>query len=510
MKTIYKIIPLLTLIVLLGSCNDLHDLEETPYSTLDSENFYQNEDQAVLAMLNAYTQLQYRGTSLWGIMGTQVVTTDEAVIPYREQGAFLRNNGIWLALHRHNFFSNLFPLQAAWDYSFDTIAAANQVIYQIEEAPDFDAKESMVAELKVLRAYAYYVAMDQFGNIPVTLDFTDTSLPDQYNREEVFEIVEQEVIDNLELLDAEPTQENYGRATQGMAYALLAKMYLNAEVYTGDPMWEEAIEMCDNIIDSGYYSLENDYFSNFSVDNINSGENIFVIPYDRKVGFAFQMHQITLHPSFSSVYNYSTPIWNGMSATEAHYNLYDSDDDRINSWMVGPQLKPNGQPLTTSTGDPLEFTPEVSSLDNAGEGDGVRAAKWEFPRDLQSNESMDNDWAIFRYADILLMKAEAIMRMNGGNANQEAMDLVNEVRERAFGNSDHNYTTGTLTLDELLNERSRELAWEGHRRQDLIRFGKWDDSWFAKPGNIGDHTEIFPIPSNYLSANPNLQQNPGY
>jgi len=123
---------------------------------------------------------------------------------------------------------------------------------------------------------------------------------------------------------------------------------------------------------------------------------------------------------------------------------------------------------------------------------------------------MDNDWAIYRYADILLMKAEAIMRMNGGNAIQEAVDFVNEVRERAFGNSNHNYTTSTLTLDELLNERSRELAWEGHRRQDLIRFGEWDNPWFGKSGNVGDHAEIFPIPSNYLSANPNLQQNPGY
>jgi hypothetical protein len=108
------------------------------------------------------------------------------------------------------------------------------------------------------------------------------------------------------------------------------------------------------------------------------------------------------------------------------------------------------------------------------------------------------------------MKAEALMRLNGGVATQEAVDLVNKVRERAFGNADHDYNTGTLTLDELLQERGRELAWEGLRRQDLIRFGKWEDAWFGKDAEGDRHSEIFPIPSDILPSNPNLEQNPGY
>ena len=113
---------------------------------------------------------------------------------------------------------------------------------------------------------------------------------------------------------------------------------------------------------------------------------------------------------------------------------------------------------------------------------------------------MDNDWAFIRYADILLMKAEAIMRSNGGTPTQEAVDEVNKVRERAFGNTSNDYTTATLTLPELLNERGRELAWEGHRRQDLIRFGKWQDAWFGKPVTAATK-ELYPIPSTALLAN---------
>ena len=195
---------------------------------------------------------------------------------------------------------------------------------------------------------------------------------------------------------------------------------------------------------------------------------------------------------------------------ESFYNLYEQEDNRIYSWLVGPQYDLSGKALLDAAGDPLVFTPEIDGLNTAGDAQGVRMAKWEFTRDLQKNESMDNDWVFFRYADVLLMKAEALMRANGGAANGEAVSLVNQVRERAFGNSDHNYTTITLTLDELLNERGRELAWEGHRRQDLIRFGKWEEAWFEKPAEADNHTELLPIPSTALAANPNLVQNPGY
>jgi starch-binding outer membrane protein, SusD/RagB family len=495
--------------ICIASCTKL---KEDLYSTLDSENFYKNEQECILAMGDSYSRLAYQGGNLWGIYGTQLVPTDEAVIPYRLQGPFLGNNGIWLDLHQHIFKPNNNPIQSSWQYAFGTVAASNQVIYQIEKSPaQFDGKQKMISELKVLRAYAYYAAMDLFGNIPISLDFADTALPKQFSRAEAFITIEKEFKDNLSNLDAAPSPLNYGRCTKALAFTVLAKMYLNANVWLGRPMWQEAIGMCDSVINLGYYHLEGNYFKNFMIANEDSKENIFVIPYDRKLGFGWEMHEYTLHPAFTRVYDMTAPMWNGISATEAFYNSYDPLDVRINSWMAGTQYDQSGQPLLTSTGTPLVFTPSISGLKTAGESDGVRCKKWEFPRGLQTkNESMDNDLVIFRYADILLMKAEALMRKNGGIADQAAVNLVNMVRERAFANSNNNYTVGTLNLDELLKERGRELAWEGLRRQDLIRFGKWENAWFGKQAEGDKHTEIFPIPSNILPSNPNLKQNPGY
>lgn len=507
MKQLKYFIVSAALLVGTGSCTKL---DEKLYSTLESSTFYKNEQECILAMGNAYTRLQYRGTSLWGIMGTQTLPADEAVCPVRTQGTFLNNNGLWVRLNQHNFQPTMDPVNSSWEFSALTIASCNQVIYEIERSPtDFATKPNMIAELKVLRAFAYYMLMDLFGNVPVTLDFTQTELPEQKTRAQVFEIVEKEFKDNMGMLDDSPSQENYGRCTQPMARAFLAKMYLNSNKWLGVSRWDDAIAMCDAIIGSNKYSLEADYFKNFMINNENSKENIFVLPYDRRVGWGLQMHQYTLHPAQASTYNISAPIWNGMVVKPDFYAMYDAADKRINSWMVGQQYNASGQPLYTASGAPLIFTPNINSLNAATELQGARCKKWEFSRDLQQNESMAADWAIIRLSDIMLMKAEAIMRKNGGAANQEAVDEVNKVRQRAFGNTAHNYTTATLTLDELLKERGRELAWEGHRRPDLIRFGKWQDAWFGKPVTAVTK-ELYPIPNSVMLSNPKLVQNPGY
>lgn len=507
MKFIKYLFASLGCILSLNACTKL---DEELYSTLDASNFYKTERECILAMGNAYSSMQYRGTSLWGLMGTQTLSTDEACCPVRTQGTYLSNNGLWVRLNQHNFVPTMDPVASSWEFCFNTIAACNQVIYQIGESPaEFEKKPKMIAEVKALRAFNYYTALDLFGNIPVTLDFTDVSLPKQKTRSEVFAIVEKELLDNMNLLEENPGSDYYGRATRPVAYAILAKMYLNAEKWTGTARWADAINMCNKIISTNRYSLETDYFKNFLVDNISSKENIWVLPYDRKVGWGLQMHQYTLHPAQAAVYNISSPVWNGMVGTPELYNLYNSADKRINSWMVGQQYDGSGQPLKTSTGAPLAFTSAISSFQAAGELDGVRCKKWQFPTGLQTNQTMDNDWVFIRYADILLMKAEAIMRSNGGVPTQEAVDAVNLVRARAFSDQLHGFTIASLTYNELLNERSRELAWEGHRRQDLIRFGKWQDAWFGKPVTTASK-DLMPIPSTALLANSNLKQNPGY
>ena len=225
------------------------------------------------------------------------------------------------------------------------------------------------------------------------------------------------------------------------------------------------------------------------------------------------MHMYTLHYAQLVKYDLSgTWCWNGISMTEAMYDSYDDVDLRKSGWLEGPQFYFNGDTLWgyENGGQQLNFSKTITDLDQSPEGEGVRCFKWEMNTGLSGWETMDNDYAMFRYADILLMKAEAIMRNNGSTTSSDAtvLSLVNQVRERAFGDDSQNYTS--ISLDELLAERGRELAFEEVRRQDLIRFGKWGDAWKFKPAHADSYKELYPLPNNAMNANPNLQQNDGY
>jgi len=507
MKALKNIFIILLAILSINSCTDL---EETIYSDITTDNFYNNEQECLLAVGNVYASLR-QTNSLWGAYSAQELATDEAVIPLRNAGYSLNNNGIFLQMHWHQFTPYLNLCQGPWDLYYSVASKCNDVLGAIESSEaTFDSKESLIAELKTVRAFAYYNLIDLYGNIPVVLDPSDKDLPEQLTRQEAYDLVEADLLENIDKLEAVPSSTNYGRATQTFAYMILAKMYLNSEEWLGSARYSDVVTMCNNIITSGYYSLEENYFNNFIINNMNSSENIFMIPYDRTVdSWGFVHHVIGLPASLSAKYGYNI-AWNGICAPPEFYNLFDPADSRINSFEVGPQFDFSGNPVIGIDGNQLTFTNTISNILNAGEGEGARFFKYEYPLGLQWLQSMDNDWAVYRYSDVLLMKAEAIMRQNGGVANQDAVDLVNIVRERAFGDQSGNYTTATLTLDELLDERGRELAWEGHRRQDQIRFGTFDDAWFEKEAWTDDHKKLYPIPASPLLANPNMEQNPGY
>jgi hypothetical protein len=491
--------------------NACTNLDEEIYSSINSEEWYSTENECILAMGSAYGGLRYRGTSFWGLYGTEVVTTDEAIVPVHTAGAWLDNNGLWRKLHKHEFNANMNPVKTSWDICFNTVASVNQIIYQVANSPaEFDGKESMIAELRTLRAWALYKALDLFGNIPVNLDFENTELPSQITRAEAFNIIENELLESYPLLPEAPSSEYYGRCIQPVAFAILAKIYLNAEEWIGTPRYADAVQMCDNIINSGNYELEDDYKDNFTIENQNSREVIWAMPLDRLIGdFGFQMHMYTLHYAELEKYNLTgTWCWNGLCMTEAMYDSFDDTDDRKNSWLTGPQFYFNGDTLWGYEGGQLTFTKTITNIDQSPEGEGVRVRKWEIPQGLNGWETMDNDFSLFRYADILLMKAEAIMRNEGVTSTSDGvvLDLVNQVRARAFDGGGQ-YTS--LNLDELLAERGRELAMEEFRRQDLIRFGKWGDEWKYKPASE-PYKKLYPIPNAVLNANPNLVQNPGY
>ena len=220
---------------------------------------------------------------------------------------------------------------------------------------------------------------------------------------------------------------------------------------------------------------------------------------------------MTLHYSSQLTFNLAQQPWNGYSSLEEFYNSFDANDTRIGSFLEGQQFASDGTPLTDELfeaddpdGTNLNFTPQINMLTpNAWRQGGVRVGKWEYADGADA--SLSNDFPIFRYADVLLMKAEALWRMNNGDAM--ALSLVNDVRRRAFG--DNSGDLVALTADELLAERGREMFAEGYRRQDLIRFGRFNDAWWEKPASAATKN-IFPIPQPQRDVNPQLQQNPGY
>lgn len=490
-------------------------LDEEVYSSIAADNFFRNEQEVMLNVGRIYTQLR-SSMNRWGAGSMSLVTSGECIIPFRETNLWW-DNGTWIDLYRHNFTSNNPAISGAWEYCFGGISTANQVLYQLEESPvEFDKKQNILAEIKVVRAFYYLSALDWFGNIPIITDFKNTEVPEQKTRKEVFDFIVQELNGNISLLDAAPSSENYGRATQAMANTMLAKLYLNAEEWTGISKWDEAIAAADKVIEPGQYMLEPEYFANFSVNNESSRENIFVIPYDKvntegwDEGLIF--HCWSLHFLSSATFDFVAFTWDGYAATEDLYNSYHQADSRINSWVQGPQFSSGGEPLMLAAGRQLNYRPHVNSLYDLANvallDDGVRFKKYEYEKGLLDGQSMSNDLAVYRYADVLMIKAEALMRKNGG-ATTEAVELVNQVRFRAFGDDGHNYTIGSLTLEELFNELSREFAWENHRRQDVIRFGKWTEAWFEKAAEDG-HTKLFPIPAQILDVNRKLKQNDGY
>lgn len=490
-------------------------LDEEVYSSIPADGFFRNEAEVMTNVGRIYAQLR-KITDRFGAGSLDLVGTDECIIPFRETNLWY-DNGLWIALHRHQFNPNLQVMNGGYSFCFDGISMCNQILYQLEQSPvDFASKPKIFAEVKMARAFFYYRAMDWFGNVPISTDFKDVTLPSQSTRAQVWDFVVKEITDNISLLDDAPTTANYGRTcTKAMANMMLSKLYLNAEKWKGTPKWDEAIAAADAVINTPGYSLSGDYFANFAANNSGSKENIFVVPYDktRTPGNILQIHCWTLHTLSQQTFGLIAFTWDGYATLESFYNSYDASDKRIKTWLAGPQYSASGAPLMLSASRQLNYRPQIKALYNTSDpallDDGVRFRKYEYESGLKDNESMSNDWVVFRYADALTTKAEAIMRKNGGTANQTAVDLVNQVRARAYGDNSHNFTTATLTMDALLAELGREFAWEYHRRQDLIRFNKWNEPWFEKAAGAAKD-ELYPLPTQALNVNPNLKQNPGY
>ncbi len=526
------------------------NLDEDLYSEVTPDNFFQTEEQFVSAMAAAYTSL--RGYASGDYFALSEISTDEMVVPTRGQD--WDDGGHWRRLHLHSWnFEDPVP-GGVWGFAFGGISNCNRMIYTfevlIEEGKvDPDFAEPFFAELRVLRAFFYYVLIDVYGNVPIVTKFAGADpAPPNKSRAEVFQFIINDLNENIPKLSKAVDQSTYARVNYYVGQMILAKMYLNAEAWIGQPMWDDAITALDKIINDGKYTLEPNYFTNFDESSEVSKEFIFALPYDEVFYGGFNLNMRTLHYGSQDTYNLTSQPWNGFCSLEEFYNSYDDDDLRKGkpglpdapytgrgNFLVGYQFKSNGEPVIDTgaedndpDGPHLNFTPEINELGpQALRQAGARIGKWEFA--LGSTPNMSNDYGVFRYADVLLMKAEALWRLSGNATDAEALALVNLVRSTHGGPAIGLITSldgpvsfapelGVIPGGELLNERGREMAFESSRRQDLIRWGLFDnvDKWAPpvnNPGDVigtGDYLELYPIPRGQLDANKNLVQNPGY
>jgi hypothetical protein len=432
--------------------------------------------------------------------------TDEAVIGWGDVGLPEMNTQMWAS-------SNSFVV-AMYYRIFFQVGMANQFLRETTDAK-VDARGNVSAAVKTaikqyraearfLRALSYWHGIDLFGSIPLVTDeqALGSTPPPQSTRTEIFNYVVSEL--NAIKADLPSGAGNYGRATKGAAAMLLAKLNLNAAVYTGTAKYAEALAAAQEAISAGY-SLDTNWRRIFSADNNTSPEIIFPVTQDGLKTQTWGGMTFLIHASLGGSMNgadYGVDgTWWGLRLKQQAYNAFEAGDRRASHFYT------QGQNVN------------VGAIGNFN--DGIAAPKYTNKTSTGVNGShkthVDVDFPMFRLADAYLMYAEAVLR-GGGGTRAQALTYVNALRDRAFGDTSHRITDAQLTLDFILTERLRELLWEGHRRVDLIRYGRFTGGsyiWAWKGGiAAGKATETFrdlyPLPANELVANPNLTQNPGY
>ena len=506
-KLIARLLTLACLVFAFGSCTDLEEQlndsfseDFTPANTAGASNVTASTPNDGLEP--AFARLRNGSANHQNYFSMQEVTTDEAVIT--QKGGDWFDGGIWLDAHRHEWNSTHPALNGMWSDAYGAIGEANRLI------ADGTGGAAGTAQLKVMRAFVVWKLMDSFGRvkIPTTLG-TDV---EQSDRVEAFNFIESELLDALPNL---PTgRAAYGRVSDMTAQAFLARLYLNAEVYTGTARWQDAIDAADVVIHSGVYSLSADFGAIFNPENIDNPEQIWTIPYDESTAGGMNFAQMTLHYPSQLTYNLQAQPWNGYSSLEDFYNSFDDSDARkAASFIAGPQNDINGNPILDLAfdpddpdGAPIVYTPAINELAPSGSRQaGVRMGKYSFK--LRQRPDMDNDYVLFRLAEVYLNKAEAMCRRDGNWS--AGVGEVNLVRARAGATP-----YATMTEDEFLAERGREMFQESQRRIDLIRFGAWGDAWWKKAAHSNPNLNVFPIPNDQIlaaAASPfPLTQNPGY
>ncbi|MBQ8673523.1 MAG: RagB/SusD family nutrient uptake outer membrane protein [Bacteroides sp.] len=492
--------------LLLGACTDL---SETLYDKVAMEDYGKTEAELQTIVSGAYATLRGYGASTDEGNGANCYPTceyvffldecssDEACIPTR--GTDWYDGGRYQEAQRHQWKIDNQMVLGAWRYAYVGISKINNIIYQVESSElSESAKASVVAELRGLRAYYYWQLLDKFGNVPINTDYTSTELPATKDRKEVYAFVEKELEEIIPLL---PQGVQYGRFTQNVAYTLQARLYINAEVYTGTAQWQKCLDACEKV--SGYSLTA--YFENFLIANETSPEIIFAIPYDHKQGTVGNyLASMTYHYNQKLAFDPNgTYQWcgNGICAQPGVYSSFEEGDVRRSSMLIGQQKNAkDGSDVLMDNGEPLNYTEEIENFTNAKQNEGARLDKYEWS--ASDAWERDNDWVLMRYAEVLMMQAEANYRLGYAST---ALEYLNKVRTRAG-------LAALTALDEqaLDQEWLHEFIFEGLRRTVNIRFGTYFQEWWEKPADGTTDTGLYPIPAEERAKNPNLKQNPGY
>lgn len=510
---------------LLISCNK--DLNRYPANTVNVNQVYSTPEGYTQAMAKAYGAFALTSSSGPGssdvqgvdagtsdflrlFWNTQELTTDEAICAWNDPGvpdfhnlSWASNNLILLGLYTRS----IYQITVCNDFlrnSTDAVLATKKF-----GQSDMTNIKYYRAEARFLRAFQYWVLMDEFANPPFVTDSLQVGMiPKQILRKDLFNYIESELL-SCSADMAAPKTNQYGRADQAAAWALLARLYLNAQVYTGTARYTDAITYSEKVINSGY-SLDPHYQDLFLADNnVNNPEVILPIQYDGNNTQNYGGTTFIINGEISSGMNpalFGVPSggWGGNRATSAFSALFPTLDTTVDKRGIFYG--------TTSK------IVDVTNFDQ-----GVQVIKF---KNITSTGATppgggtycSTDFPLFRLGEQYLIYAEAVLRGGTGGDINTAVNYINLLRTRAYGNSSGNIAAADLTLPFILDERGRELWWECFRRTDLIRFGNFTSSNYLWPwkGGISNGTgvsnqyNIFPIPLSDLQANPYLVQNSGY
>ena len=535
-----KYLFIIAALTLLSSC-----LDENPRDRIEEEEAINSANALYLnAVANLYNYIGghndcegLQGTTR-GVYDLQTFTSDEALLPTR--GGDWYDGGLWQSLFTHSWTPTETILEGTWNYLYKVIVLCNYSLYLLDSHRNLVSPldlSAYVAEVKALRAIYYCYLLDLFGSVPYVTDTEiDMYSVRQLSRSQIFNNAWNDLIESRRFLSSEHSNQEgvyYGRITRPVVDFVLAKMALNAEIWYDDvwtddereagsdillpcgelgemTAWDACIYYCDQVTQAGY-QLETDYRENFSIYNEESKENIFVIPMDKGL-YANEFSNLFR----SRHYNHGSALGlgaeNGISATVSTVLTYGYGtgevDRRFAYNFYADTVLVDGRTVYLDNGEPLVYQPLAVKIDLTGspyeKTAGARMAKYEVDRTAYNDGKLqNNDIVLFRYADVLLMKSEAKVR-SGRNGDEE----LNLVRKRV------GMPYRKATLDNLLDERLMELAWEGWRRQDLIRFDRYHLPYSSRPANAKEETTrytiVFPIPQRAMNLNDQMAQNPGY